>query len=116
MACTEGSDTYILLEGVPRGLKIADVADEIRRIEGVQEIHHLNVWSICSHIIALSAHVDIDNQLRPRQAEVIQNIEHMLLEKFSISHTTLQAECIVCSEGPIIKELSHTSNHNHHMH
>jgi cobalt-zinc-cadmium efflux system protein len=104
--------THILLEGVPRGLMISDVADCMRRIEGVKDIHHLNIWSICSHIIALSAHVDIDNQLKQRQAEIIRDIEHVLLEKFFISHTTLQAECIVCAEGPVIKELRHTSNHN----
>ena len=110
--------THILLEGVPRGLKIAEVADAIRGIKGVLDIHHLNIWSICSHIIALSAHVDIDNKLKQR-AEVVRDIEEMLREKFSISHTTLQAECIVCAEGPVIKELSHNTNlnggsQNHH--
>lgn len=100
--------THILLEGVPRGLKIADVADCIRSIEGVRAIHHLNIWSICSHIIALSAHVDIDDRLKQQQAEVIRDIEHMLREKFFISHTTLQAECTVCAEGPVIKKLNHT--------
>jgi cobalt-zinc-cadmium efflux system protein len=107
---------HILLEGVPRGLKIPDVADSIRSVGGVKDIHHLNIWSICSHIIALSAHVDIDNQFKQHQGEVIRNIEHMLLEKFFISHTTLQAECTICAEGPVIKELNHGSNHNHHNH
>ena len=101
--------THILLEGVPRGLKISDVADSIRSIEGVHDIHHLNIWSICSHITALSAHVDIDSQFDKPPAEVIRSIEHMLLEKFFISHTTLQAECTVCAAGPVIKQLTHNS-------
>lgn len=106
--------THILLEGVPRGLKISDVADSMRSIEGVHDIHHLNIWSICSHITALSAHVDIDEQLRRHQAAVIRDIELMLLEKFFISHTTLQVECVVCAEGPIIKDLFHKSNQQNH--
>jgi cobalt-zinc-cadmium efflux system protein len=109
--------THILLEGVPRGLKIADVADSIRSVTGVKNIHHLNIWSICSHITALSAHVDIDSQVRQGgQAEVIHDIENMLREKFSIAHTTLQAECIACAAGPVIKELSHASHANPNPH
>ncbi len=108
--------THILLEGVPRGLNISDVRDCIRSIRGVQDIHHLNIWSICSHIIALSAHVDIDDPFKQRQAEVIRDIEHMLLEKYSISHTTLQVECIACVEGPVIKEFNHMSNPKHRKH
>jgi len=108
--------THILLEGVPRELKISDVAESMRGIEGVKDIHHLNVWAICSHIIALSAHVDIDDQSKQRQAEIIHAIEHMLHEKFFITHTTLQAECTVCAGGPVIKELSHVSSHKHHNH
>jgi cobalt-zinc-cadmium efflux system protein len=103
---------HILLEGVPRGLKVSDVADSMRSIKGVKDIHHLNIWSICSHIIALSAHVDIDSQFKPSQAEVLRNIEHLLLEKFLISHTTLQAECTVCADGPVIKELNHNQGNN----
>ncbi len=108
--------THILLEGVPRGLRIADIADSMRGIEGVKDVHHLNIWSICSHITALSAHIDVEIRYKQRQAEVLQGIENMLRKKFSISHTTLQAECILCAEGPVIKELNHTSNHEHHRH
>jgi cobalt-zinc-cadmium efflux system protein len=108
--------THILLEGVPRGLKVVDIADSMRGIEGVKDVHHVNVWSICSHITALSAHVDVENRYKQRQAEVLREIENMLRKKFFISHTTLQAECIVCAEGPVIKELNHTSNHKYHSH
>ncbi len=107
---------HILLEGVPRGLKVADIAESMRGIEGVKDVHHLNVWSICSHITALSAHVDVETGYKQRQAEVLQAIETMLRGKFLITHTTLQAECTVCAEGPVIKELNHTVKHEHHDH
>lgn len=108
--------THILLEGVPRGLKASDVAESMRAIEGVKDIHHLNIWSICSHIIALSAHVEIEDRFKESQAEVIRDIEQMLLGKFFISHTTLQAVCTVCAAGPVIKDLDHNSNHDQHIH
>src|ERR1700746_3755117 len=35
----------ILLEGTPRGVKIDDVECAIRKVEGVNDVHDLHVWS-----------------------------------------------------------------------
>ncbi|NMC74034.1 MAG: cation transporter, partial [Geobacteraceae bacterium] len=78
-----------------------------RGIEGVKDVHHLNIWTICSHIIALSAHVDVAPDFRDRQAGVLRAIEEALFEKHHISHTTLQVECTLCVDGPLLKELQH---------
>lgn len=99
--------THILLEGTPRGLTTDQVVDTIREIEGVHDVHHLNIWTICSHIIALSAHVDIEPGHKDRQAGVLRAIEEVLFEKHHISHTTLQVECTLCIEAPLIKDLRH---------
>jgi len=105
---------HILMEGVPGGLDVSDVLKSMRGIEGVKDIHQLNVWAICSHVIALSAHVDIQEQSKKRQAEIIHAIEHMLRDKFFITHTTLQAHCADCAAVPVIRELNHALNHHHH--
>ena len=111
------SSVHILLEGVPWGMSTAAVADSIRSVEGVSDVHHLNIWTICSHIQALSAHVDIEPSYRGRQAEVLRAIEEHLLATYHISHTTLQVECTLCVEAPIIKPLGHrpraAGNHGH---
>ena len=111
------SSIHILLEGVPKGMSTADVAEFIRSIDGVNDVHHLNIWTICSHIQALSAHVDIEPEFRGRQSEVLRVIEGKLLAKYHISHTTLQVECTLCVEAPIIKPLRHRpraeSSHAH---
>lgn len=109
--------THILLEGVPKGIEVSVIADSIRAVEGVKDVHHLNVWSICSHIVVLSAHLDVRDEFKWQQAQVIHDVEHTLLDRFHISHTTLQVECITCQAGPFIKDLSHTSRHSHgHSH
>jgi cobalt-zinc-cadmium efflux system protein len=107
---------HILLEGVPRELNVPTIVDNMRSIEGVKDIHQLNVWEICSHVIALSAHVDINEQSKKRQAEVIHAIERMLREKFFITQITLQVDCTGCDTKSVIKELNHTRNHNNHEH
>ena len=107
---------HILLEGTPRGMTSVEVADSIRGVEGVAEIHHLNLWSICSHILALSAHVDVLPDYKDRQAGVLRRIEDLLLERFHISHTTLQVECTRCVEAPVLKEWRHRPRKGLHPH
>ncbi len=107
---------HILLEGVPRGMTIAEVSDAIRAVEGVNDVHHLNIWTICSHILALSAHIDVLPEHKAEQANVLRRIEELLFDSYHISHTTLQAECTMCIEGPVIKEMRHRPRAAGHQH
>ena len=87
--------------------------EAIREVEGVGDIHHLHLWTICSHILALSAHVDILPDHKGRQARVLRQIELMLAEQYHITHTTLQVECTLCVEGPVLKSLHHHPRREH---
>jgi len=107
---------HILMEGTPRGLELADVAAAIREVDGVDDIHHLNIWTVCSHILSLSVHVDIDSGSEDRRATILHGIEHLLAERFHITHTTIQMECAACAAGPMIKEFSHKKHTHTHAH
>ncbi len=98
---------HILLEGVPKHIDLDQVVAKMRAVEGVNDVHHLHVWSICSHISALSAHIDIDPEFRLRQGEIVGEIEQMLDHDFHITHSTLQGECSSCLTGPVIQQLKH---------
>lgn len=98
---------HILMEGVPRGMSVEQVASHIRDIEGVMDIHHLNIWTVCSHILALSAHIEIDPAYEGERSRLLHTIEHELQHNFHITHTTIQLDCSTCNGGPLIKELSH---------
>jgi cobalt-zinc-cadmium efflux system protein len=99
---------HILMEGVPRGLSVDQVAAHIRGIEGVLDVHHLNLWAVCSHIFALSAHIEIEPAYDGQRSLLLHRIEHELQHGFHITHTTIQFDCSTCNGGPLIKELSHT--------
>ena len=109
--------THILMEGTPRGLDLADVAATIRSVEGVRDVHHLNIWTVCSHILALSVHIDCLAEFEGERAAILHTIEHLLAERFHITHTTVQMDCSACVNGPVIRELRHTAratcDHNH---
>jgi cobalt-zinc-cadmium efflux system protein len=107
---------HILMEGTPRGLQLTDVAAAIRDVPGVRDVHHLNIWTVCSHILSLSVHIDVDTGSELRRESILHSIEHMLAERFHIHHTTIQMECSVCVNGPMIKELSHRKHQHHHHH
>jgi len=100
--------TQILMEGVPRGMSVDQVAECMRGIEGVSDVHHLNIWSVCSHIFALSAHVEIQSENAGDREGLLHRIEHELAHEFHITHTTIQFDCSSCSGGPLIKALSHS--------
>jgi cobalt-zinc-cadmium efflux system protein len=98
---------HILLEGVPKHVDIQELVGRMRAVEGVNDIHHLHVWSICSHISALSAHVDVEPEYRLRQGEIVGELEEMLEHDYHITHSTLQVECSRCVTGPVIQQLRH---------
>lgn len=99
---------HILMEGVPRGMSVEQVAACIRSVEGVQDVHHLNIWTVCSHILALSAHVEVGPGKDGEREQLLHRIEHTLAHEFHITHTTIQFDCSTCNGGPLIKALRHT--------
>jgi cobalt-zinc-cadmium efflux system protein len=91
----------ILMESVPKHIRVEDVVNAIRQIPGVKEIHDVHIWTITSGIIALSAHLMIQDQMVSHSTEVREQVNRMLEEQFNITHTTLQLECARCEACPV---------------
>jgi cobalt-zinc-cadmium efflux system protein len=86
----------ILLEGTPRGMKLALVEAAIRDVEGVNDVHDLHVWSIGSETSALSCHISIAD-IPPSASEgILREVKERLHHQFRIDHTTIQFEHVVC--------------------
>lgn len=91
----------ILMEAVPRNVKIEEVVDQIQTVPGVEEIHDIHIWTITSGIVALSAHLMIQDQMVSLSSEVRDSVNRMLAERYGITHTTLQLECSRCNSCPM---------------
>lgn len=90
--------THILLEGVPRGLRLADVRAAISSTPGVASTHDLHVWSMTSDDISASAHVELE---KGADAETVRmTVAAMLHEQFDIEHATIQVEVEACGNAP----------------
>ena len=86
----------ILLEGTPRGMKLARVAAAIQEIEGVNDVHDLHVWSIGSETSALSCHISIADIPMSASERILRDVKERLHADFRIDHTTIQFEHAVC--------------------
>jgi cobalt-zinc-cadmium efflux system protein len=86
----------ILLEGLPRGLRLADVIAAVRGVDGVREVHDLHVWSLGSSVHALSCHVLIDDLPASESDTILKRINVELAARFHIHHSTIQLEYAGC--------------------
>ena len=86
----------ILLEGTPRGMKLARVEEAIREVDGVNDVHDLHVWSIGSETSALSCHISIADIPPSASERILREVKDRLLQDFSIDHTTIQFEHAIC--------------------
>ncbi len=86
----------ILLEGIPRGVRLEHVTECVREIRGVLDVHDLHVWSIGSESHALSAHVKIADIPPSESEKIMAEIRSALHDRFDIHHTTIQFESAAC--------------------
>jgi cobalt-zinc-cadmium efflux system protein len=93
----------IFLEATPKEIDMDKMVDDLLRIEGVKDVHHLHLWAITSGIYAMSAHVLIDDLLISKSNRILDEIERLLQEEYSMEHTTIQFESESCGDA-LVKE------------
>ncbi len=101
---------HILLEGVPRGVDLKQVAEDVTVLDNVVSVHHLHAWSLCSNYTAISAHVVATVSDPQEQREVHLAIEKLLRERFGFAETTIEMEAASADqEAPLVFPLSEES-------
>jgi cobalt-zinc-cadmium efflux system protein len=105
----------ILLEGTPHGIDPKLLADDLKTIAGVNDIHDLHVWSIGSGVTALSCHISIADIPPSESDAILRNVQERLRVKFHIDHTTIQFEHADCevAHGCVIPIEPHRHKHGH---
>lgn len=108
----------ILLEGTPKGVSMERLAEAMKEVDGVRDVHDLHVWSIGSEVHALSCHIAIAD-IPPSESEIIlHEVKERLAEGFHIHHTTIQFEHEKCDIAhgcvmPVSIEEAHHHGHEH---
>lgn len=90
---------HVLMEGAPKHISLEHVMADIKKIDGVTDVHDLHIWCITSDVYALSSHILIDAKNAKAMNKIILGINEMLKSKYNITHTTIQCECQTCADG-----------------
>jgi cobalt-zinc-cadmium efflux system protein len=80
----------VFLEAAPAGMSVEEIGSALASHACVADVHDLHVWEITSGFPALAAHV-----LVPPGEDchgVRRELEHLLEDRFGITHTTLQVD------------------------
>ena len=95
----------ILTLGVPRDIHVPALADALRAVDGVVDVHHLHVWDLDESLKSLEAHIVVERQ-DAVLAERVKRLARAVLERHGITHATLECEYGAvndeCCEGEVV--------------
>lgn len=98
--------SHILLEGMPRSIRLEEVAAAMLRIENVMEVHDIHIWTVGTDLNALSCHIRIPDMHMENSERILTQLREILARDFHISHTTVQFERagLPAEAGPYMPE------------
>jgi cobalt-zinc-cadmium efflux system protein len=90
---------HILLEGAPQELDTRAIGpDLIANIKGVEEVHHVHVWSITQSRRMVTLHACICES--EDQDRMVRRIKARLKDEFGLDHATVEIERGSCADAP----------------
>lgn len=84
--------SHILLEGLPRDIKLEEVARSILSVPDVHEVHDIHIWTLGTDWNALSCHIQIPDMHMEEVERILSEIKSNLARDFDITHMTIQFE------------------------
>jgi cobalt-zinc-cadmium efflux system protein len=93
----------ILMQGTPGDLNLTEVKQALEDLPEIDNIHHVHAWNLNDNEIHFECHVDLKDDIRISQTEKIkEKIHEILLDKFNVSHVTIQYEFNSCDNKEMI--------------
>jgi len=99
---------HILMEGVPRGIRLEDIITAVTELPAVHSVHSLHAWSLCSNLRAVSLHVVADYATEAERRQILREVERVLRTRFGFALTTIETECDeICPADVIASRVRH---------
>ena len=102
----------LFLEKTPKDIDIEHIKKHLQEIEGVDDIHHIHIWSIDGYNNYATMHI-------VTKSNDIKKIKHEIreeLEEHGICHAILETEDEVCNDVNCNPNLHVEEGHHHHHH
>lgn len=80
----------ILMEATPEQFDLDEIRAEIAKVEGVEDVHEMHLWSISTEHYSMMVHVLVETNIQPYC--VIIAITDLMHEKYGIDHVNVQVE------------------------
>ncbi len=77
------------------------VAETMKTVSGVAEVHDLHIWTVSPGYVALSAHATLEDQTLSQTERIMEELKSKLVTHYEIEHTTIQFECANCGQGSV---------------
>ena len=81
---------HILMEATPAQFDLDEIRADIAKVEGVEDVHEMHLWSISTEHYSLMVHVLVKTDIQPYC--VIIAITDLMHEKYGIDHINVQVE------------------------
>ena len=102
----------IFLEKTPKDVDIEELKKHLLEIEGVEDIHHIHVWSIDGYNNYATMHIVTKvNDIKAIKKQIREE-----LEEHKICHAILETEDEVCEDTECDIEFHNEEHHHHHHH
>lgn len=113
MAFSEiGGVIRMLMLGVPPDIDVEELIAAIRKVEGVEDVHHVHVWAIEEHRNSLEAHIVLKDGAADDANAIKNRIRALVRDRFGVTHTTLEIErSCECQEGEAASTIGHPIGH-----
>lgn len=92
----------VIMMSSPEGIDLNELKLLVESINGVKNIHHIHLWKLNDIDTHFEAHIEVEDMVVSKTAEIQKLIEHELHDRHEINHTTLQFECDKCSTKSIV--------------
>ena len=95
---------HILMEGAPPGISLQEIQNVVEALPGVEDIHHIHLWTVGENDVHLEAHLNVQNMLISESDILRKKIEEILHGTFGVHHITLQFECDQCKSVGLVNK------------
>ncbi len=87
-----GEGWEVLGERTPRGISVARITESALAVPGVSGMHDVHVWSVCSTLVCMTAHVDVREMSLRESMGVVKSLRETMEKEFGIVHATFEIE------------------------
>jgi len=100
----------LFLEKTPDDIDIDELKEHLLKIKGIDDIHHIHVWSIDGYNNYATMHI----VSKSKDIEKIKKEIREELEEHNICHSILETELEICDDQECNVHLNNISHEHHH--